>query len=67
MAEPVAERLVYSPAEAAEALGVTRQTIYQLIARGELRRCHVGRSARIPAADIHRLAGYDGGPDASVA
>jgi excisionase family DNA binding protein len=52
---------VYTPAEAAHALGCSRQTIYQFIARGELRRQHIGRAARIPAADIHRLAGYNGG------
>jgi len=61
------ERLVYSPAEAATALGCTRQTIYRLIERGKLRRLHLGRSAKIPAADVHRLAGYDGGPDAPAA
>lgn len=53
-------RLAYSPAEAAEALGVTRQTIYNLIARGQLRRFHVGTCARIPAADVHALVGFEG-------
>ncbi len=61
------ERLVYSPAEAADALGCTRQTIYALISRGELRRMAVGRLCKIPAADVHRLAGYEGGDDHAAA
>ncbi len=64
---PLEHRVVYSPTEAAEALGVTRQTIYALIDRGELRRFKVGRCARIPAADVLGLVGGEGGPDAPAA
>ena len=53
------ERLVYSPAEAAVALGVARQTVYALIERGDLRRFKLGRCSRIPAVDILALIGGD--------
>ena len=49
------ERLVVSPAEAAEITGLCRQTIYNLIADGRLRRVKIGRSARIPMSDILAL------------
>ena len=48
-------------AELGERIGVTRQTVYNLIARGQLRRFHVGRSARVPVADVLALIG--GGDD----
>lgn len=51
------ERIAYTPAEAAAALGVTRQTVYALIGRGELRRFKIGRCTRIPVADVLALVG----------
>lgn len=48
-------RVAYSPAEAAEALGLCRATIYNLINAGELRSVVIGRSRRIPAAELDRL------------
>lgn len=56
-------RMAMSPAEAADALGVTRVTIYRLIERGQLRRFKVGRLSRIPIADVLALVG---GPDAAA-
>jgi excisionase family DNA binding protein len=53
------ELLAYSPQQAAEALGTTRQTIYNLIRRGELRRFKIASLTRIPAADVHALVGYE--------
>jgi len=50
--------IAYTPAEAADALRVSRQQIYRLIEQGKLRRFNIGRSARIPAADVHFLVGY---------
>jgi len=47
-------------------LGVSRQTVYALIGRGELRRFKVGRCARIPTADVLGLVGGDGGPNAAA-
>ena len=55
------QRVAYSPAEAAEVLGCTRQTIYNLINRGELRRYKIGRSTKLNAAEVHALVG--GGVD----
>lgn len=51
-----AGRLAYSPAEAANSIGVARQTIYNLMQRGELRSVKIGRSRRIPASEVERLA-----------
>lgn len=48
-------RLAYSPAELAEALGVTRAHIHNLIRRGELRSIKLGRSRLIPADVVQDL------------
>lgn len=48
-------RLAFTPAEAAESLGVCRAHIYNLITRGELRAVKIGRSTRIPASELERL------------
>jgi excisionase family DNA binding protein len=53
----VVDRIAYSPAEAAAVLGCTRQTIYNLIDRGELTRYKIGRSAKLNAAEVHALVG----------
>lgn len=57
VADEAVVRLAYSPMELAVAVGVTRQTIHNLIARGELRAVKVGRCTRIPASEARRLAG----------
>lgn len=51
------QRYAVSPAEAASMLDICRGTIYNLIARGELRYVKIGRATRIPIAEIERLAG----------
>lgn len=51
------ERLAYSPREAAAALGVTPNTIYNLIHRGELPAHKAGRRTLIAVADVRRLVG----------
>jgi excisionase family DNA binding protein len=51
------ERLAYSPAEAALALGVTRQTLDKLTRLGQLRVVKIGRSVKIPTTEVLRLAG----------
>ncbi len=56
------ERIAYSPTEAAEALGVSRQFVYNMMAAGLLRSVKLGRARRIPAAEVYALVG--GGPDA---
>lgn len=54
--------------DAAERLSLSRSTIYQIIARGELRTVHVGRAVRIPAAEViafaERLAETEAGQGA---
>lgn len=54
-----APRLAYSPAEAAQALGVCRASIYNMIARGDLHVIKLGRSTRIAASELARLVEGD--------
>jgi len=49
------EQLLLTTTQAARALGVSRTTIYKLITKGELVPTHIGRSARISLAELHRL------------
>lgn len=42
------DRLLLRPAEAAEAIGVGRSKLYELVASGELPSIRVGASVRIP-------------------
>jgi excisionase family DNA binding protein len=51
----VSLRVAYSVAETCEMLGISRSTVYRLIARRQLRRVHLGRRALIPATEIIRL------------
>lgn len=43
---------VSSVPKVAELLGVSKQTVYRLIDRGELRAVHVGRAVRILKTDL---------------
>lgn len=43
------ERLVYTVAEAAQALRIGRSKLYELLASGEIESIHIGRSRKIPA------------------
>ncbi len=42
------ERLLLRPAEAAEAIGIGRSKIYELLASGELPSVRIGCSVRVP-------------------
>ncbi len=64
-ARAAVERLAYSPSEAAQALGCTRQTVHALINRGQLRRFKVGTLTKIPVGDVLALVG--GGDPVEVA
>jgi excisionase family DNA binding protein len=44
----VAERLLLRPAEAADALGVSRSKAYELIAHGEIPSVKMGGCVRVP-------------------
>ena len=62
-ARPVAagpERLLSIP-EAAEALGIGRTAVYDLIGRGELRTLKVGRRRLVPASALAELAARSDG------
>lgn len=58
-ARAAVERLVYSVREAAAALDLCPNTIYNLIDRGELRAHKVGRRTLIAVADVRRLVGLE--------
>lgn len=45
------DKLLYTPVEAAHALGMSRSTIYLLMANGDVPSVRIGASRRIPAAE----------------
>ena len=45
-AQSLADRMLLRPAEAAKILGISRSTLYQLLASGELGSCQVAQRAR---------------------
>ncbi len=49
------ERMLLSPEEAAEVLGVGRAKVYDLMSEGRLASIKLGRCRRIPVASIRRL------------
>ncbi|MCC5954173.1 MAG: helix-turn-helix domain-containing protein [Acidimicrobiia bacterium] len=55
------DRLAYSPAEAAQALGCTRQHIYNMLTRGELHSIKLGKRRFIPRAGLEALLAEDQG------
>ncbi len=44
--------LLYKPEPAAEALGIGRSKLFELIAAGEIETVQIGRSRRIPRAAL---------------
>lgn len=48
-------RLTFSLAEAEVLIGVSRPTLYRMLARGELKTVQVGRQRRIPKDEMTRL------------
>jgi excisionase family DNA binding protein len=61
----IVDKLLYTPREAAHALGVSRSTIYVLMADGGLPSVRIGSSRRIPVDALHgyiaRLSGDEPG------
>ena len=51
------ERLAYSIAEAAEAIGISQDTFYKLIQRGKVHSVLVGKRRLIPRASLLELLG----------
>ena len=50
--EMIMERLLLSPEEAAEVLGVGRSRVYDLMRRRELASVRIGKSRRVPVAAV---------------
>ena len=48
------DRILYRPAEAAEAIGVSRSRIYELINSGTIPSIRVGNTVRVPVADLEK-------------
>ncbi|HEY7414332.1 MAG TPA: excisionase family DNA-binding protein [Ktedonobacteraceae bacterium] len=51
----VADRLVVDPETAAEILSVHRSKLFGLLARGSIRSIKIGRSRRIPVAELEKF------------
>ena len=51
---PSIDKLLYTPLEAAHVLGISRSTLYELLARGDIDSVHIGASRRIPADGLRR-------------
>lgn len=47
-------RILLKPEEAAIALGVSRSTLYELLATGAVDSVHIGKSRRVPVAALER-------------
>jgi len=65
------EPMLYTPTEAAAALGIGRSKLYELLQTGVLESVHIGACRRIPAEALSDLvrrlrgAATDGGVDAA--
>lgn len=51
------ERLAYSIAEAADAIGISQDTVYRLIQRGKVHSVLVGKRRLVPRASLLELLG----------
>lgn len=59
-AEPL-QRLTYSMAEAEAATGLSRSTLYNLVAAGKLKTVQHGRRRLVPRSELERLCCADHG------
>jgi putative molybdopterin biosynthesis protein len=50
----MAEEKIYTPEDVANILKISRFTVYEMIKRGELTSCKVGRRVRVEAVDLER-------------
>lgn len=48
-------KLLYTPEEAAQALGISRSKLYVLLAAGDIASVQVGRSRRVRVATLERF------------
>jgi excisionase family DNA binding protein len=51
--DPV-DKILYTPTEAAQALGISRSTIYVLLASGEIPSVRIGSCRRVPVDGLRR-------------
>src|SRR4051812_26035928 len=65
MAEDTKERLLVRIPEAAERLGLSRSTVYEFIADGDLRPIKIGRAVRIPVSELVAWVARHSGADDS--
>ncbi len=49
------DKLLLTPVEAAQALGVGRSKVYQLLQAGQLKSVRIGSCRRIPVDAVHDL------------
>jgi len=54
------DRLLLRPAEAAEAIGIGRSKVYELLASGELPSIRVGSSIRVPVDGLREWVARQG-------
>jgi excisionase family DNA binding protein len=59
------DRLLLRPAEAAEALGVSRSRVYELIQQGELPSVRIGGVVRVPVDQLREWIQAQLGTDAN--
>ena len=57
------EKLLLTTTEAAQALGICRSKIYQLIRSGQLDSVRIGGSRRVPVTAVHAFIGKIRYPD----
>jgi excisionase family DNA binding protein len=55
-ARDLPERVLLTPEEAGESLGIGRTKVYALIKTGELQSVQIGRLRRIPTTAVHKYA-----------
>lgn len=56
------ERLTYSVREAAQVLGLSRNSAYQAVLRGEIHHVRIGRRILIPRVQLDRMLAEAGRP-----
>ena len=62
------DKLLYTPEEAALALGISRSTVYVLLSDGQLASVRLGTRRRIEADELRRfVASLDSAPPSAVA
>jgi excisionase family DNA binding protein len=53
--EDVMDKLLLTPVEAAQALGIGRSKVYELLQSGQLKSVRIGSCRRVPLDAIHDL------------